>query len=118
MADAALSIDLADGSSLNLSRVSDGFFVAPFNRAGHMEDAFMISLASPDATGDGAAEIQYEDTPLEVPPAVHSDLRANSVVAVSVGAIGAALAGSAMLLTRTRRRRAAVPPAGSAVARL
>ena len=50
--DAELSIDSADGTSLKISRTTEGLFVAPFNRAGHMHDAFMVSLRSPEATGD------------------------------------------------------------------
>jgi hypothetical protein len=112
--DAALSVDLADGSSLKLSRVSDGLFVAPFSRAGHMQDAFMVSLVSPDGTGDGAAEIGYDDVPTPEVPVARFDLRSNATVAVVAGAVGAALASSVMLLTRTRRRRAANAPVGSA----
>ena len=81
VADAALSVDLADGSSLKLTRVSDGLFVAPFNRAGHMQDAFMVSLVSPDGTGDGAAEIGYDDVPAPEVRSVRFDLRANATVA-------------------------------------
>lgn len=112
--DAALSVDLADGSSLKLSRVADGLFVAPFSRSGHTQDAFMVSLVSPDGTGDGAAEIGYDDVPAPETPVARFDLRANATVAVVSGAIGAALATSVMLLTRTRRRRAAGAPVSSA----
>ena len=118
VADAALSVDLSDGSSLSLSRVSNGLFVAPFNHAGRMEDAFMISLASPDGAGDGAAEIQYADIPPPEAPPVRFDLRATAAVTLTVGAAGALLGGGAMLLARTRRRRAAGSPGGSAAARL
>ncbi len=114
VADAALSVDLADGSSLKLTRVADGLFVAPFNRAGHMQDAFMVSLVSPDGTGDGAAEIGYDDVPAPEIQSVGFDLRANATVAAVAGAIGAALATSVMLLTRTRRRRASDRSVGSA----
>jgi hypothetical protein len=117
VADATLSVDLANGPGLNLSRISDGLFVAPFNRAGHLEDAFMISLASPDGTGEGAAELQYEDMPAPQTEAVPFDLRGTAAAGLLVGAVGALLAGSAMVLSRTRRRRAAVRLAGSAAAR-
>jgi hypothetical protein len=114
VSDAALSVDLADGSSLKLTRVSDGLFVAPFSRAGHMQDAFMVSLVSPDGTGDGAAEIGYDDVPAPEVSAVRFDLRANATVALVAGATGAALATAVMLLARTRRRRAADSSVGSA----
>ncbi len=116
VADAALSVDLADGSSLKLTRVSDGLFVAPFNRAGHMQDAFMVSLISPDGTGDGAAEIGYDDVPAPEVSAARFDLRANATVALVSGATGAALATAVMLLARTRRRRAAASVGSAAVA--
>lgn len=43
VSDAALSIDLANGSGLKLLHVSGGQFVAAFSHAGHMQDAFIIS---------------------------------------------------------------------------
>lgn len=114
VSDAALSVDLADGSSLKLSRVADGLFVAPFNRVGHVQDAFMVSLVSADGTGDGAAEIGYEDVIVPENPAARFDLRGNAALALVSGAIGAALATSVMLLTRTRRRRSSDSSVGSA----
>ncbi len=117
VAGAALSIDLANGSTLSLSRISDGLFVAPFNRTGRLEDAFMVSLASPDGTGEGAAEIQYEDMPVPETAAVPVDLRPTAAVALVIGAIVGLMAGAVMLFSRTRRRRAAASPVGSAVAR-
>jgi hypothetical protein len=45
------------------------------------------------------------------------DLRGTAAAGLLVGAVGALLAGSAMVLSRTRRRRAAVRLAGSAAAR-
>jgi hypothetical protein len=105
--DAVLAVSLADGTSLKPKRVADGMYVAPFTHAGHMQDAFLVSLVSPDGAGDAAAEIAYggEGTP-EV-PAPQVDLRGNAAIALVAGAIGAAMATSAMLLTRNRRRRAA-----------
>src|SRR4051812_36875936 len=50
---AELDIDSADGTSLDVKRASEGLFIAPFNRAGHMHDAFMVSLRSPEISGDG-----------------------------------------------------------------
>lgn len=111
LANSALSVDLADGTRLKLTRVSDGLFVAPFNRNGRMQDAFLVSLVSQDGTGDATAEIAYGDVqPPEAPPAFRLDLRTDGAIALVSGAIGAALTASVMLLTLGRRRR--VPARG------
>ena len=114
--EAALSIDLADGSNLKLTRVSDGLFTAPFNRAGHMRDAFMVSLVSPDGTGDATAEIGYDDVQTPEAPPVGVDFRGNAVVAGVSALAGAAFAAAVMLLSRSRRRRGAASAVGSAMA--
>ncbi len=69
---ARLAVSLANGVSLKLSRLADGLFVAPFNRIGHTLDFFLISLASPDGSGDMPAEIGYDDAPV---PAVRFEPR-------------------------------------------
>lgn len=117
LSDAALGVDLADGSSLRLARVSPGLFVAPFSRTGHMQDAFMVSLASSDASGEGAVELLYDEAPAPEAPAVGFDMRVSGAIAVVAGAIGVALTGAVLLLSRTRRRRAARSLAGSAMVR-
>jgi hypothetical protein len=114
--DSALSVDLADGSTLALSRVTDGLYVAPFNRAGHMQDAFMISLVSPDGTGDGAAEIAYDDQPPPERPGIVFD-RHYATLAAGAAAVGAVVAGLGIFLSRIRRRRRAAAPIVSALAR-
>jgi hypothetical protein len=106
---AALSVVLADGSRLELSRVSGGQFVAPFRRSGHLQDGFVISLVSPDGTGDEAAVIVYEDPPLLAAPAVHFDLR-NSAIALVGGPIGA-LVGTSFLRSLPARHAAHAHPA-------
>jgi hypothetical protein len=107
--DAELGIDSADGASLNISKASEGLFVAPFNRAGHMHDAFMVSLRSPEATGDAQAEIAYDDLPdssgNDAKPSIASKLSI-ALVSVGIGAIGSALF---MLWLRGRKRTAARP---------
>ncbi len=115
--DAMLSVDLADGPILKLSRVSNGLFVAPFNHAGHLHDAFMVSLVSQDGTGDMATEIAYDDVLPPEMPALRFDLGAIGTIALASGAMGAVLAGSAMRLTNTRWRRAAASPVGSPMVR-
>ncbi len=116
VADSALSVDLADGTRLKLTRVSDGLFVAPFSRNGRMQDAFLVSLVSQDGTGDATAEIAYGDVQAPEVPAFRLDLRTNGAIALVSGAIGAALSASVMLLTLGRRRRGPVSaPAGSAI---
>lgn len=113
--DAELGIDSADGTALTISRASEGLFVAPFNRAGHMHDAFMVSLRSPEATGDAPAEIAYDD----LPAAESGDGRSTIVSKLSIalvsggiGAIGAAL----FLLWLRGRRPATARPVGTAQA--
>ena len=112
-----LSIDLADGPILKLARVSNGLFMAPFNHAGHMHDAFMVSLVSSDGTGDVAAEIAYGDVLPSEMPALRFDLGTIGAIALASGAIGAVMAGSAMRLASVRWRRAAETPVGSPMAR-
>ena len=48
VADGKLGVALPDGSNLLLTQVSDGYYVAPYDRTGHMRDAFLVSLASAD----------------------------------------------------------------------
>jgi len=95
VADAELTVDLADGTSLPLSKAAGGMFVAPFNRTGHMHDAFMVSLHSKQSSGDVPAEIGYDDLP-EAPAApVTGSFRTKlsiSLVSAAIGAFGAALA--------------------------
>jgi|GEM_PF-1715170 len=94
VADAELSVDLADGTTLPLTKAAGGMFVAPFDRSGHMHDAFMVSLRSKQSTGDTPAEIGYDDLPDAPPAADHGTLATKlSIAAVSavIGAIGAAL---------------------------
>jgi hypothetical protein len=114
--DAELSIDSADGTALAVTRASEGLFAAPFNRAGHMHDAFMVSLRSPDATGDAPAEIAYDDLPeataSDVRPTIASKLSI-ALVSGGIGAIGAALF---MLWLRGGRKQATARPVGTAQA--
>ncbi len=91
-ADCALSIGLADGSSLMLSRLENGIFAAPFNRAGHSQDQFTITLVSHDGSGDGAAEIVYDDVPAPHAPLGHFDVR-HTAIALVGGPIGALMGG-------------------------
>ena len=70
-------------------------FVAPFNRAGHMHDAFMVSLHSKQSNGDVPAEIGYDDVPDAAASPVTAPIRTKlsiSVVSAMIGAFGAALA--------------------------
>lgn len=104
--DALLSIDVADGPSLSLTRVADGQFVAPYTHTGRSQDAFTVSVASAEGNGDGSAQIIYEDVgPAELPPA-RLDIRVNAAIALVAGALGLALGVSMMLIARSRRRRA------------
>ncbi len=117
---AALSLALVDGAGLKLAqlspqRVAEGLFVAPFSHAGHHQDAFLVSLASPAGSGDATAYIAYgSEAAQDIPPA-GTELGGRAAIALVAGAIGAAVAASAMLLMRNRRRRAAAPPDRSAL---
>jgi len=93
VADAVLSVASASGAAIEISRVGDGLFAAPFNRAGHLHDAFMVSLRSAVASGDAPAEIAYDDAPdaAAAPSASYSDTLVIALVSGSIGAIGAAL---------------------------
>ena len=95
VADAELTVDLADGTSLALTKAAGGMFVAPFNRTGHMHDAFMVSLHSKQSNGDVPAEIGYDDVPDAAASPVTAPIRTKlsiSVVSAMIGAFGAALA--------------------------
>src|SRR5439155_2342138 len=54
---AELDINSADGTALEMTRTSEGLFVAPFNRARYMHDACMALFRSPDATAQARAEV-------------------------------------------------------------
>jgi hypothetical protein len=110
---AELGIDTADGTSLDVKQASEGLYVAPFNRAGHIHDAFMVSLESAEATGDAKAEIAYDDLPgtagTDGRPSLASKLSI-ALVSGGIGAIGAAL----FLLWRAGRKLTAPRPVGTA----
>ena len=112
VADGKLGVALPDGSNLLLTQVSDGYYVAPYDRTGHMRDAFLVSLASADGTGEAATEIAYDDMVLaEAPaPARATGSPANLAVSIVSGLIGAVLAFAGMALIRGLRRR--TPPVG------
>ena len=103
---AELGIDLAGGASLEVSRASDGLFVAPFNRAGHMHDAFMVSLRSSDATGEAQAEIAYDDLPDDSVTDTKAAVVSKLQVALVSGGIGAIASALFMLWLRGRKRSA------------
>lgn len=113
VADAALSITMADGPRLNLLRVSDGDFVAAFSHVGHAQDTFLVSLASPDGNGAGAVELRYRDEGRVTSPSDLFDLRGSAGIAVVTSAIGAVSGAFVVLQMTTRRRRAGVAALGS-----
>jgi hypothetical protein len=113
---AELDVDSADGTSLEISKASEGLFVAPFNRAGHMHDAFMVSLRSPEATGEAPAEIAYDDLPDNAASGAGSGLAAKVAIALVAGGIGAIASALFMLWLRGRRKRPTTRPVGTAQA--
>jgi hypothetical protein len=102
--DAEISVDLADGSSVAMTRASNGLFIAPFKRAGRMQDAFMVSVKSKDGAGAVPAEIGYGDLVVASASPSHSELRGRLAIAVVAGAIGAVSAVGATMWLRGRRR--------------
>ncbi len=115
-ADATLSVDLADGSSVTMTRLSDGFFAGPFNRAGHMQDALMVSVKSADGTGDAPTEIGYDDVAgVAAAPSTH-DIKGKLAIALVAGAIGAVGALGAMKYVRGWRRRSGPSPHAAPIA--
>jgi hypothetical protein len=121
IADAQLELDTAEGTSINMHRApitmnkaTAGLFVGPFNRAGHQQDAFMVTLRSSAGDGQEPAEITYTDIPdrnaVPAPQNVEAKL---AMVAVS-GSIGAVAAVMLMLWLRGGRRRMAARSVGTA----
>jgi hypothetical protein len=113
---AELDVDSADGASLDMSKASEGLFVAPFNRAGHMHDAFMVSLRSPEVTGEAPAEIAYDDLPDNAGGAAGSGLVSKIYVALVAGGIGSVASALFMFWLTGRRKRTASRPVGTAQA--
>jgi hypothetical protein len=114
--DAELDIDTADGTSLEVGKASEGLFVAPFNRAGHMHDAFMVSLRSPEGTGDAPAEIAYDDLPDSSGSDTGSGLASKISIALVAGGIGAVSSALFMLWLHGRRKRITTRPVGTGTA--
>jgi hypothetical protein len=113
VADAVLSVASAGGAAIDISRVGDGLFAAPFDRTGRSHDTFKVSLRSAVATGDASAEMAYDDAPdsAAATSAWYSDPLAVAAISASIGAIGAALL---VLRLRGGWRRAVAPSAADA----
>ena len=118
---AELSIDTAEGGSiemhrapLTLNKATEGLFVGPLERKGHMQDAFMVSLRSSAGSGDVPAEIIYNDVPDSA--AVNATVSPAPKIAVAVvsGSIGAVATVLCMLWLRGSRKRATTAPVGTA----
>jgi hypothetical protein len=95
--DAELQIDTAEGPAITMNRApivtkaTAGLFVGTLNRAGHMQDAFMISLTSSAGTGEAPVEITYtdaEDKPVVAAPPGNEAKIAVAVVSGAIGAVG------------------------------
>ena len=105
--DAELNLQTADGKKIELTQVSKGLFVGPFDRTGRMRDAFFISIRSADGTGDAMAEIRYDDLPAGDEAASPHEMRYRIAIALVSAAIGAILGSAALLWLRGRRQRLA-----------
>jgi len=114
VADAELGVASADGATLSMSKAAAGLFVAPFDRAGHMRDAFMVTLHSAVGSGDAQAEIAYDDLPDAAGGDAGTGFGTKLAIAVLGAGIGAIASASAMLWLRDRRKRGARPALGSA----
>ncbi len=112
--DAGVSVTLADGTDLQLSRAAGGFFVGPFNRSGRMRDAFMVAVKSASGTGEMGAEIAYDDLPDNAVVASSHDISGKIGIALAAAALGAAGATLVLRWARNRRHGAAGHPASAA----
>ena len=111
--DAELAIQSADGNQLEMTRATGGLFIAPFNRAGHIRDAFMVSLRSSVSTGETPAEIAYDDLPEAAGGDVKSLFGAKLGIALVSGGIGGIVSALFMMWLRGGRRRAAARAVGT-----
>jgi len=108
--DAAIAIVTADGSKLDMARQEDGLFVGPFNRTGHMRDAFMISVHTASGTSEQPAELAYDDLPVVRP----EDKRHSLLIALTAGGLGATVILLAALCISGWWRRRSAKPVGTA----
>lgn len=114
VADAELDIDTADGGSIamhrapmTMNRATAGMFVGDLKRAGHMQDAFMVTLRSSAGEGQEPAEIIYNDVPDRAAPAAPPAVRSQVAIALVSGGIGAIIGALFILWRRNARRRVA-----------
>jgi hypothetical protein len=91
----------APTAKLDMKRATAGLFVAPFNRTGHLRDAFTVSVRSASGTGQETAELVYDDLPKQAQKAT-SGLEA--FIALVAGALGAAIALAIVWFRQSRRR--------------
>lgn len=112
VADAELAVETIDGAALPMTRSTDGLFVAPFQHAGRMHDAFRVTLRAAVATGSVQADIAYDDLP-RGSGSGHSAFGSPVAIALVSGAIGAVASAMVMLWWRGARRRAAAAPVGT-----
>jgi hypothetical protein len=102
--DARLTVSPAAATAaakLDMKQATAGLFVAPFNRSGHLRDAFTVAVASESGTGQETAELVYDDVPKPVERAT-SGLEA--FIALVAGALGAAIALAIVWFRQSRRR--------------
>ncbi len=111
VSDAEMAVSLSDGSKLDMKRASNGLFVAPFDRSGHLRDAFMVSVRAPEGTGEDVAEIRYDDLKSTDSPPPPSQLGGKIYIALVSAAIGALLGTAGLRLVGARRRRQHLHPA-------
>jgi hypothetical protein len=100
-ADLTVSPAAAPTATLDMKRATGGLFVAPFNRAGHLRDAFIVSVRSAAGTGQETAEFVYDDLSS---PAAKATSGLEVFIALVAGALGAALALAIVWFRQSRRR--------------
>lgn len=91
----------APAAKLDMKRATVGLFVAPFDRTGHLRDAFTVSVRSAAGSGQETAELVYDDLPRPVEKAT-SGLEV--FIALVAGALGAAVALAIVWFRQSRRR--------------
>ena len=99
------------GVTVPLNKATTGMFVGPFNRAGHVQDGFLVTLRSSAGTGEARTQITYGATPGAAP----GTLTIGSLVALvgvsgSIGIMGGLL----FVLWLRGRRRAGASSVGAA----
>jgi hypothetical protein len=106
-ADASITVASANvAARLDMQAATAGLFVAPFVRTGHLRDVFTVGVRAAAGSGQGTAELVYDDLPRPEEGPAGSGLEA--FIALVAGALGAASALAVVWYRQPRRRPDAV----------